>query len=96
MLHCKFSKQKINTKSSTEAKVVGLSDYLPYNIWIFLFMIAQGYNINQNILFQDNQSSIKMEKKRMKSCTGNSRHIYISYFFAKYRIESKKISICVL
>ena len=30
--------KKINTKSYTEAEVVGLSDYLPYNIWICLFI----------------------------------------------------------
>ena len=27
------------------------------------------------------------------SCTGNSRHINICYFFAKDRVESKKMSI---
>ena len=32
MVHCKFSKKNINTKSSTEAKIVGVSDYLPYII----------------------------------------------------------------
>ena len=26
-------------------------------------MVAQGYDINQNILFQDNQSAINMEKQ---------------------------------
>jgi hypothetical protein len=32
-LHARSSKQKLNTKSSTEAKLVGLSEYIPYNIW---------------------------------------------------------------
>ena len=56
-------------------------------------MVEQGYDIKQNILFQDNQSAIKMEKKGKKSCTGNSRHIDIHYLFAKNRIERNKISI---
>ena len=30
----KSSTQKLNTKSSTEAELVGLSEYLPYNIWM--------------------------------------------------------------
>jgi hypothetical protein len=30
---CKSAKQKLNTKSSTEAELVGASDYLPYPIW---------------------------------------------------------------
>ena len=90
IVHCKSSKKDIKTKSSTEAKLVGVSDYLPYNIWICLFVGAQGYDIKQNILFQDNQSAINMEKNRKKSCTWNSRHIDISYFFAKYKVGSKK------
>ena len=32
MVHCKSSKKNIKTKSSTEAKLVGVSDYLPYSI----------------------------------------------------------------
>ena len=31
------SKQKINTKSSTEAELVGVSEFLPYNIWLTIF-----------------------------------------------------------
>ena len=38
MLHCKFSKQKLNTKRSTWSEVVGVSDYLTSNILIFLFI----------------------------------------------------------
>ena len=32
MIHCKSSKQKLNTKSSTETQVVGASDYIPFTI----------------------------------------------------------------
>ena len=54
------SKNKLNTKSSTKAEVVGVSDYLTYNIWICLFMVSQVYDIKQNILVQYNQIEIKM------------------------------------
>ena len=37
-------------------------------------MGAQGYDIKKNILFQDNQSAIKM-KNNGKMSTGNSRYI---------------------
>ena len=70
-----------------------MSDYLPYNIWVFLFRRGQKYNIKQNGLFQDNQSPIKMEKNGKKFCTGNSKHIDICYFFSKDRVKSNKISI---
>ena len=93
MVHSKPSKQKLNTKSSAKAELVGVSDYLPYNIWTFLFMGAQGYDINQNILFQYKHSTINMEKNGKKLCTGKSRHIDIRYLFSKDRVESNKISI---
>ena len=32
MIHCRSSKQKLNTKSSTEAEVVGVSEYIPFNL----------------------------------------------------------------
>ena len=42
LVHCKSSKQKTNTKRFTESKVVGVSNYLLYNIFICIFMVAQG------------------------------------------------------
>ena len=56
-------------------------------------MGSQGNDIKQNILFHDNQSAIKMEKKRKKSCTGNFRHIDIRYLFAKDWVVSTNIFI---
>jgi hypothetical protein len=57
---CKSTKQKLNTKSSTEAETVGASNYLPNAIWIKMFMEAQGYSISSSILEQDNESAIKL------------------------------------
>lgn len=33
MLHGKSSKQKLNTRSTTESELVGVSEYLPYDLW---------------------------------------------------------------
>ena len=62
MIHCRSTKTKLNTKSSTEAKLVGVSDYLPYNIWLVYFLEEHGYSLQSNIIYQDNHSAIKMEK----------------------------------
>ena len=62
-LHTKSSLQILNTKSSLEAKIVGVSDYLPYNIWMQNFMKEQGYDPDKNVIYQDNQSTIRMKKK---------------------------------
>ena len=92
-IHARSSKQKLNTKSSTEAEVVGLSKYVPYNIWIVNFLKAQGHSITNNIIYQDNQSAIKMEKNGRNSCTGNSRHIDIRFFYVKDRVEKGEMNI---
>jgi hypothetical protein len=44
----KSSKQKLNTKSSTEPELVGASDYLPYPIWAKNFLEDQGYTLKGN------------------------------------------------
>jgi hypothetical protein len=85
----KSSKQRLKTKSSTEAELVGASDYLPHAIWARKFLQKQGYAIKQNTFYQDNQSAIRFEKNGRKSCGPNSRHIDIRYFFIKDRLEIK-------
>ena len=45
MIHCRSSKQKSNTKITTESELVGSSEYTPFNIWIILFYDAKGYYI---------------------------------------------------
>ena len=89
----KSSKQKINTKSSTEAELVGASDYLPHAIWAKKFMSAQGYDIEHSILYQDNQSAMKIENNGRRSCGQQSRHIDIRYFFIKDRLCTDNIKI---
>jgi hypothetical protein len=90
---CKSTKQKLNTKSSTEAEFVGASDYLPNTIWIKNFLEAQGYKIEENIFEQDNESAIKLEKNGRMSAGPKSRHISIRYFWMKDRIRSEGITV---
>jgi hypothetical protein len=60
---------------------------------VYTFFGAQGYKIKQNILFQDNESVIKMETNGRNSCTGNSQHIDIKYFWVKDRVDRKEIQV---
>ena len=92
-VHCRSAKQKLNTKSSTESELVGLSDYLPYNIWTRMFLEEQGYALKSNVIFQDNTSTIKMSTNGRTSCTGNSRHIDMRYFFVVDRVKKKEMEI---
>ena len=70
-----------------------MSEYIPYNIWFMNFLSEQGYKVKHNILYQDNQSAMRMEKNGRNSCTGNSRHIDIRFFFVKDRIDKGEMKL---
>jgi hypothetical protein len=90
----KSSKQKLNTKSSTEAELVGASDCLPpHAIWARKFMEKQGFKLVQNTFHQDNQSTMNFLKNERKPCGPNSWHIDIRCFFAKDRLELDKFTV---
>ena len=54
------NKQKLNTRSSCKAELVGADDFATKILWTKLFLEAQGYEIKENILYQDNQSTLKL------------------------------------
>jgi len=93
VLYGKSSKQKINTKSSTEAELVGASDFLPQTIWTRNFIEAQGYKIDDSDFYQDNMSAMQMERNGRASAGQQSRHINIRYFFIKDRIANGEINL---
>jgi hypothetical protein len=69
--------QKLNTKSLTEAELVGASDYLPHSVWGEKVLEGQGYTLKENRFYQENQSRVRFEKNGKKSCGPNSRHMDI-------------------
>ena len=81
-LYSMSTKQKINTKSSTEAELVGVDDALPMVLWARHFLEAQGYEVQDNVVYQDNQSAILLERNGRASSGRRTRHINIRYFFA--------------
>ena len=92
ILYGKSSKEKLNIRITTELELVGVSEYLPYDIQQIHFYKYQGYNIMKNIVFQENQSAPKIEVNDCNSCTGHSRHIEIKYFQVK-KVDKKKVEI---
>jgi hypothetical protein len=80
------TRQKLNTKSSTEAELVGVNDVMPQALWTRYFLEAQGYKVTDNVIFQDNQSAILLEKNGRASSSKRTRHINIRYFFVADRI----------
>jgi hypothetical protein len=48
----------VNTQSSTEAELVSIDDAISKVVWTKLFLEAQGFTMNQNIIMCDNISSM--------------------------------------
>ena len=86
-------RQKLNTKSSTEAELVGVDDVMPQIIWTRYFLENQGYGIHESKIYQDNQSAMLMEKNGKASTSKRTRHINIRYFFVADRVQNKEVTI---
>ena len=91
-IFAKSTGQKINTKSSCEAELVGLSDSTGTVIWVRNFLMGQGYQVGPATIFQDNKSAISMISSG-KANAERTRHIAIRYFFVKDRIDSKEVRV---
>ena len=87
------TRQKINTRSSTEAELVGVNDSMPQIIWTRNFLRAQGYNLGPSEIYQDNQSAMLLEKNGKASSGRRTRHISIRYFFVTDRVAKGEVVI---
>ncbi|VEU33958.1 unnamed protein product [Pseudo-nitzschia multistriata] len=105
------TKQKLNTKSSTEAEVVGVDDNMTFILWARYFLQAQHQHMTDNIadsrddqpadpalgdrsiIYQDNESAIKLERNGQRSSTKRTKHINIRYFFVTDRIKKGEVSV---
>ena len=86
-------KQKLNTKSSTDAELVGADDASVMILWTKLFLEEQGYQVEKNILKQDNKSAILLELNGRKSAGKRSRALNIRYFFITDQAEKGNLQI---
>ena len=92
-LYSTSNKQKLNTKSSTKAELVGVYDLMPQILWMRYFLEAQSMKVSDNIVYQDNQSAMKLEKNGRVSSGKQTRHININYFFVTDHIQANEMKV---
>ena len=63
VLYLSPNKKKLNTKSSTKAEMVGVDDLMNQILWMIYLLETQGMKFSDKIVYQDNQSAMKLEKK---------------------------------
>ena len=74
-----LSKQKLNIRISTELEIIGVNQIMPSVIWTSFFFESRGYGVTENIIYQDNTSSILLGNNQILFCNWkDSQSIYIS------------------
>jgi hypothetical protein len=87
------TKQKINTRSSTEAELISTDDVIHKVMWTKQFLEAQGFEVEENIIYRDNQSTMKLEQNGKTSCGKRTRHFLIRYFYITDLIQREELTI---
>jgi hypothetical protein len=72
---------------------VGADDAATMILWTKLFMEAQGYLVERNILYQDNQSAILLETNGKKSSSKRTRALNIRYYFIADQVAKGNMEI---
>ena len=62
-------------------------------LWTKHFIEAQGYMIEENILHQDNKSTILLQENGRKSAGKQSRALNVRYFFLMDQVEKENLRI---
>ena len=70
-----------------------MDDALPMVLWGLYFIEAQGYSVEQNIGFQDNISTMRLEVNGTMSSSKRTKHIKARYFFVKDKIEDGDLEV---
>lgn len=91
-IYAKSSTQKLNTKSSTEAELVALSDASNQILWTNNFLRMQGHHTGPAIIFQDNLSTIQLIANGQPN-SERTRHVDIRYFFLHDRQQKGDVKL---
>eukprot|EP00978_Attheya_sp_CCMP212_P029223 scaffold103282_cov47-Attheya_sp.AAC.1 len=89
------TKQKVNTRSSTESELVGIDDAIAKMLWTKLMIEAQGFKV-KNLPHRDNTSSMKLEENGksssvgQKQCVGRESLRIISHAVEKVSVKKTK------
>ena len=72
---------------------MGVDDVLTQVIWTRYLLKEQGHIIQDNVIYQDNQSAIRLEKNGKQYISKRTRHKNIRYYFITDRIVKQETSV---
>jgi hypothetical protein len=85
--------KKVVARRSTESALIGVHDCLPQMLWSVRVLEAQGSRVKAAIRYQDNMSSMRLEKNGIGSRSRRTRHILLRYYFVKEHVDNGTIEI---
>jgi len=88
-----FTRQKLHAKSSTESERISADDVMPQLLWTQYYLEAQGYEVRDSVMDQDNQSGILLEKNGNGSSSRQTWHMNIRHFFVTHHMKKGDVSI---
>ena len=66
--------------------MIGVDDLMPQMMWTGYFLKAQGAGVVDTVFYQDNKSSMLLEKNGRASSGKRTRHIDIRFYFVADRV----------
>jgi hypothetical protein len=90
-IYTKSQKQKLNTRSSTEAELVATDEGVLHLLWLILVMDFLGYPPRPVTVFQDNKSTMRVCQTG-HSKSGRLKHMVVRYDFIHGQQESNNIT----
>ena len=87
------SKQKINSRSSTESELIAVDDYMDKVLWTRLFLKSQGIDIESTVVQQDNESAIWLENNGKWSAGKRSKALNVRYYFISDQVEQGNVTV---
>ena len=87
------TKQKVNTRSSTEAELVGVDDKISKILGTKRFLEWLGFEVKLNVIYQDNTSSMKLEENGLASTGKRTRHFDIKLFYVTDLIGRSEVQV---
>ena len=92
-ISCSSTKQKLNSRSTTKAELIGVDEKISKIIWTKKFIEHQGFKINLVIIYQDNTSTIKLTENGRASAGKRTRHFDIRLFYITDLIGRKEVTV---
>ena len=86
-------KQRLVARSSTKSELIGVYNILPQVLWTKQFLEEQGWKDLATVVYQDNTSSILLERNGRSSSTKRTKHMNIRYFYVTEQVEKRAIHV---